>query len=47
MTTIRDLAREFNAQPYEVAAFADLDVPETETLCPNVVEMIRDAWHTD
>lgn len=24
MSTIRDLAREYNAQPYEIAAFLDL-----------------------
>lgn len=45
MTTIRELAHEFGAQPYEVAEFADLGTtPETEELCPWVAEMIREAW---
>lgn len=46
MTTIRDLAREFNAQPYEIAAFADLNrgYDETAELDTDTETMIREAW---
>jgi hypothetical protein len=45
MTTIADLAREFNAQPYEVAAFADLgDVRDSFELDADTEAAIREAW---
>lgn len=45
MTSINDLAREFGAQPYEVAEFADLgrtghDAP----LSDEYVHFVRTAW---
>ena len=47
MTTIADLAAEFNAQPYEVAAFADLgrDYSDHGELTPETEQMIREAWN--
>lgn len=46
MTTITDLAREFDAQPYEVAAFADLgpDYTDDMELTAETEQMIREAW---
>lgn len=46
MTTIADLAREFGAQPHEIAAFADLgrDYSDTAELTPDTEAMIREAW---
>lgn len=46
MSSIRELAHEFNAQPHEVAAFADLGWPydETEPLDAEDEAFIRDAW---
>lgn len=46
MATIASLAQEFiNAQPYEVAAFADLGVfPQDEELPQETEIMIREAW---
>ncbi len=43
--TIASLAVEFNAQPYEVAAFADLgDIPQDQPLSDEDAAMIREAW---
>lgn len=45
MTTIASLAEEFGAQPYEVAAFADLGTtPQHEELDTDTEAMIREAW---
>lgn len=43
--TIASLAREFNAQPYEVASFADLgDMDQSVPLDAETENMIREAW---
>lgn len=45
MTTLADLAHEFNAQPYEVAAFGDLGaVPDDFELDGDTESAIREAW---
>lgn len=47
MTTIRDLANEFDAQPYELVAFADdlLDgLAETDEIPADAEATIREAW---
>lgn len=45
MTTINDLAREFGAQPYEVAEFADLGRTEHNApLSEEYVHFVRRAW---
>lgn len=45
MATITSLAAEFNAQPYEVAAFADLgNMAEDAELDADTEAMIREAW---
>lgn len=44
MTTIADLAREFNAQPFEIAAFADLGaVADDFEVDADTEAMIREA----
>jgi hypothetical protein len=44
-TTIASLAAEFNAQPHEVAAFADLgDTDQSAPLDEDTEAMIREAW---
>lgn len=49
MTNLRDLARKFGAQPYQVAAYANLGWPydETEDLTPEDEAAIRESWGTD
>lgn len=43
-TTVEALAAEYNMQPYELRAFADLAAgPDAELLGAEVVEMIREA----
>lgn len=45
METIASLAAEFNAQPHEVASFADLgNIAQDAPLDAETVEMIREAW---
>lgn len=46
MATIRTLATEWNAQPYEVAAFLDLgrDYDETAELDEATEAEYREAW---
>ena len=47
MSTIRDLAREFNAQPHEVKAFAGLDTwVDGDELPADIEAVIREAWAT-
>jgi hypothetical protein len=45
MTTIADLAHEFNAQPHEIAAFGDLgNMPQDAELDADTEAAIREAW---
>lgn len=47
MTTIRDLADEFGAQPHEVAAFAALGhMPQDAPVSEDYVRIIREQWHS-
>jgi hypothetical protein len=47
VTTIASLAAEFDAQPYEVAAFGDLgDFPQDVELDADTENAIREAWGT-
>lgn len=44
MTTIADLAAEFDTQPSEIAAFADLVNPYDQPLDEDTVDWLRKSW---